>query len=177
MEGGCLNNYSVFSHCRTLQFAATTFSCTSTSAGTSRKSILDISRSITFHITHRYLHTLARTFTRRASHPTSDYDIQIARLNSLLSDTRRHEVTFQAAKEATMVKILGEAYEIPDDTTLHSATPGPSSPHKHQHSQANIFTPSPKKRPPPKRSPLILQKKRRVRTCFMATSLKTDDEA
>ena len=51
---------------------------------------------------------------------------------------------------------LGEAYKIPDDMTLRSATPGPSSPRKRQHSQPNMFMPSPKKRPPPKREPINL---------------------
>jgi len=56
--------------------------------------------------------------------------------------------------EATMVKSFGEAYEISEDVTLRSTTPGPSTPHKHQHSHPNILTPSPKKRPPPKREPV-----------------------
>ena len=59
--------------------------------------------------------------------------------------------------EATIVKSFGEAYEIPDDATLRSTTLGystPKRPHKCQHSQPNILTPSPKKRPPPKREPV-----------------------
>jgi hypothetical protein len=58
--------------------------------------------------------------------------------------------------EAAMVKGFGK---IPDDAMLRSTTPGPSTHHKRQHSQPNILTPSPKKRPPPKRQPVDGAKK------------------
>ena len=67
-----------------------------------------------------------------------------------------------------MVKILGEAYKIPDDTTLRSATPGPSSPRKRQHLQPNIFMPSPKKHPPPKWEPIDLAEKDKSLDMFYA---------
>ena len=70
--------------------------------------------------------------------------------------------------EATMVKILGEVYEISNDTTLRSATPGPGSPRKCQHSQPNTFTPSPKKRPPPKQEPIDLAEKDKSLDMFYA---------
>ena len=67
-----------------------------------------------------------------------------------------------------MVKILGEVYEISNDTTLRSATPGPGSPHKHQHLQPNTFMPSPKNHPPPKWEPINLAEKDKSLDMFYA---------
>ena len=67
-----------------------------------------------------------------------------------------------------MVKILGEAYKMSNDTTLRSAMPGPSSPRKCQHLQPNTFTPSPKKHPPPKREPIDLAEKDKSLDMFYA---------
>ena len=67
-----------------------------------------------------------------------------------------------------MVKILGEAYEISNDTTLRSAMPDPGSPRKRQHSQPNTFTPSPKNCPPPKWEPIDLAEKDKSLDMFYA---------
>lgn len=64
-----------------------------------RVAYLEIIVSLIYLLIRRYLYAFAGAFTRSTSHPTSIYNMQITRLNNLLKDTRRHEATFQAAKD------------------------------------------------------------------------------